>query len=201
MKKYLLTMLIAVVALAAKAQNITVKGTVIEASTNEPLIGATVKVKGTGTGTVTNFDGEYQVTVDKNATLVFSSIGYKTVEQPVNGRTTINVSLVDDTNDLNEVVVIGYGVAKKGDLTSSISAIKGEKLEKLSTGNVMNALQGQVNGVQVTGAGSPGATPRVIIRGVSTINGSDPLYVVDGMPVGTNINFLNQNDIESMQVL
>ena len=194
-------MLIAVVALAAKAQNITVKGTVIEASTNEPLIGATVKVKGTGTGTVTNFDGEYQVTVDKNATLVFSSIGYKTVEQPVNGRTTINVSLVDDTNDLNEVVVIGYGVAKKGDLTSSISAIKGEKLEKLSTGNVMNALQGQVNGVQVTGAGSPGATPRVIIRGVSTINGSDPLYVVDGMPVGTNINFLNQNDIESMQVL
>ena len=194
-------MLIAVVALAAKAQNITVKGTVIEASTNEPLIGATVKVKGTGTGTVTNFDGEYQLSVDKNATLVFSSIGYKTVEQPVNGRTTINVSLADETNDLNEVVVIGYGVAKKGDLTSSISAIKGDKLEKLSTGNVMNALQGQVNGVQVTGAGSPGATPRVIIRGVSTINGSDPLYVVDGMPVGTNINFLNQNDIESMQVL
>ncbi|QVJ80554.1 TonB-linked outer membrane protein, SusC/RagA family [Prevotella sp. khp1] len=201
MKKYLLTMLIAVVALAAKAQNITVKGTVVEASTNEPLIGATVKVKGTGTGTVTNFDGEYQLNVDKNATLVFSSIGYKTVEQAVNGRTTINVSLADETNDLNEVIVIGYGVAKKGDLTSSISAIKGDKLEKLSTGNVMNALQGQVNGVQVTGAGSPGATPRVIIRGVSTINGSDPLYVVDGMPVGTNINFLNQNDIESMQVL
>lgn len=194
-------MLIAVVALAAKAQNITVKGTVVEASTNEPLIGATVKVKGTGTGTVTNFDGEYQLNVDKNATLVFSSIGYKTVEQAVNGRTTINVSLADETNDLNEVIVIGYGVAKKGDLTSSISAIKGDKLEKLSTGNVMNALQGQVNGVQVTGAGSPGATPRVIIRGVSTINGSDPLYVVDGMPVGTNINFLNQNDIESMQVL
>ena len=194
-------MLIAVVALAAKAQNITVKGTVVEASTNEPLIGATVKVKGTGTGTVTNFDGEYQLNVDKNATLVFSSIGYKTVVQAVNGRTTINVSLADETNDLNEVVVIGYGVAKKGDLTSSISAIKGDKLEKLSTGNVMNALQGQVNGVQVTGAGSPGATPRVIIRGVSTINGSDPLYVVDGMPVGTNINFLNQNDIESMQVL
>ena len=106
------------------------------------LIGATVKVKGTGTGTVTNFDGEYQLSVDKNATLVFSSIGYKTVEQPVNGRTTINVSLADETNDLNEVVVIGYGVAKKGDLTSSISAIKGDKLEKLSTGNVMNALQG-----------------------------------------------------------
>ncbi|WP_028902909.1 TonB-dependent receptor [Prevotella sp. P6B4] len=201
MKRYLLTMLIAVVALAAKAQNITVKGTVTETATNEPIIGATVKVKGAGNGTVTDYDGNYQLSVDKNATLVFSYIGYKTVEQAVNGRTTINVILKDETNDLNEVVVIGYGVAKKGDLTSSISAIKGEKLEKLSTGNVMNALQGQVNGVQVTGAGSPGATPRVIIRGVSTINGSDPLYVVDGMPVGTNINFLNQNDIESMQIL
>ena len=194
-------MLIAVVALVAKAQDVTVKGTVISLADNEPMIGATVKVKGTGTGTVTDFDGNYTIKVDKNATLVYSMIGFKSVEQVVGNRTTINVSLEDDTNDLNEIVVIGYGVAKKGDLTSSISAIKGEKLEKLSTGNVMNALQGQVNGVQVTGSGGPGSSPRVIIRGVSTINGSDPLYVVDGMPVGTNINFLNQNDIESMQVL
>ncbi|MBR0181483.1 MAG: TonB-dependent receptor [Prevotella sp.] len=201
MKRYILTMLSLVMVLALQAQTITVKGTVISSADNEPLIGATVKVKGTGTGTVTDFDGNYSLNVDKNATLVYSSIGYTTVEEQVNGRTNINVKLDDETNDLNEVVVIGYGVAKKGDLTSSISAIKGEKLEKLSTGNVMNALQGQVNGVQVTGAGGPGASPRVIIRGVSTINGSDPLYVVDGMPVGTNINFLNQNDIESMQVL
>jgi len=201
MKRYILTMLTLVMTLALQAQNITVKGKVIASADNEPLIGATVKVKGTGTGTVTDFDGNYTINVDKNATLVYSSIGYNTVEEAVNGRNMINVSLDDETNDLNEVVVIGYGVAKKGDLTSSISAIKGEKLEKLSTGNVMNALQGQVNGVQVTGAGGPGASPRVIIRGVSTINGSDPLYVVDGMPVGTNINFLNQNDIESMQVL
>ncbi len=194
-------MLIAVLALAANAQNITVRGTVISSADNEPMIGATVKVKGTGTGTVTDFDGNYTINIDKNATLVFSMIGYETIEETVNGRTSINVKMNETANDLNEVVVIGYGVAKKGDLTSSISAIKGEKLEKLSTGNVMNALQGQVNGVQVTGAGGPGSTPRVIIRGVSTINGSDPLYVVDGMPVGTNINFLNQNDIESMQVL
>ena len=194
-------MLIAVLALAANAQNITVRGTVISSADNEPMIGATVKVKGTGTGTVTDFDGNYTINIDKNATLVFSMIGYETIEEAVNGRTNINVKMNETANDLNEVVVIGYGVAKKGDLTSSISAIKGEKLEKLSTGNVMNALQGQVNGVQVTGAGGPGSTPRVIIRGVSTINGSDPLYVVDGMPVGTNINFLNQNDIESMQVL
>ena len=201
MKRYILTMLIAVLALAANAQNITVRGTVISSADNEPMIGATVKVKGTGTGTVTDFDGNYTINIGKNATLVFSMIGYETIEEAVNGRTNINVKMNETANDLNEVVVIGYGVAKKGDLTSSISAIKGEKLEKLSTGNVMNALQGQVNGVQVTGAGGPGSTPRVIIRGVSTINGSDPLYVVDGMPVGTNINFLNQNDIESMQVL
>ena len=201
MKRYILTILTVMMALAIQAQNVKVKGTVISANDNEPLIGATVKVKGTGTGAVTDIDGNYTITVDRNATLVFSMIGYSTVEEVVNGRNTINVKLNDETNDLNEVVVIGYGVAKKGDLTSSISAIKGEKLEKLSTGNVMNALQGQVNGVQVTGAGGPGSTPRVIIRGVSTINGSDPLYVVDGMPVGTNINFLNQNDIESMQVL
>lgn len=122
-------------------------------------------------------------------------------EVKVGNRSQINFVLKDDANDLNEVVVIGYGQVKKGDLTSSISAIKGDKLEKLSTGNVMNALQGQVNGVQISGAGGPGASPRVIIRGVTTVNGSDPLYVVDGMPVGNNINFLNQNDIESMQVL
>ena len=194
-------MLIAVFAMAVQAQNVTVKGQVISSADNEPLIGATVKIKGTGTGTVTDYDGNYSLSVGKNATLVYSMIGYKTVEQAVNGRTQINVTLDEEMNEMNEIVVIGYGVAKKGDLTSSISAIKGDKLEKLSTGNVMNALQGQVNGVQITSAGGPGASPRVIIRGVSTVNGSDPLYVVDGMPVGTNINFLNQNDIESMQVL
>ena len=128
-------------------------------------------------------------------------VGFKSQQQQVQGRTVINVALQDMASDLEEVVVIGYGAVKKGDLTSSISAVKGEQLEKLSTGNVMNALQGQITGVQIQNAGSPGSSPRVIIRGVSTINGSDPLYVVDGMPVGTNINFLNQNDIESMQVL
>lgn len=201
MKRYILTLLVAIVALASQAQNIVVKGQVISSFDQEPAIGVTVKVKGTASGTVTDFNGNYTIQTDRNATLVFSAIGYKTVEEAVNGRQVINLTMQDEANDLDEVVVIGYGVAKKGDLTSSISAIKGDKLEKLSTGNVMNALQGQVNGVQVTGAGSPGASPRVIIRGVSTVNGSDPLYVVDGMPVGTNINFLNQNDIESMQVL
>ena len=186
--------------LAANAQTVKVKGQVVD-DKNEPVIGAYVKVKGSEKGAVTDIDGNYTIDADKNATLVITYVGMAKQEVKVANRTLVNVIMKDNANDLNEVVVIGYGQVKKSDLTSSISAIKGDKLDKLSTGNVMTALQGQVNGVQVSTAGGPGATPRVIIRGVTTVNGSDPLYVVDGMPVGNNINFLNQNDIESMQVL
>lgn len=199
-KKYIIAAMATSFALNMNAQSVKVTGTVVD-SNNEPVIGAYIKVKGSNRGAVTDLDGHYTIDADKNATLVISYVGMANQEEKVGNRSQINFVLKDDANDLNEVVVIGYGQVKKGDLTSSISAIKGDKLEKLSTGNVMNALQGQVNGVQISGAGDPGASPRVIIRGVTTVNGSDPLYVVDGMPVGTNINFLNQNDIESMQVL
>lgn len=199
-KKYIIAAMATSFALNMNAQSVKVTGTVVD-SNNEPVIGAYIKVKGSSNGAVTDLDGHYTIDADKNATLVISYVGMANQEEKIGNRSQINFVLKDDANDLNEVVVIGYGQVKKGDLTSSISAIKGDKLEKLSTGNVMNALQGQVNGVQISGAGDPGASPRVIIRGVTTVNGSDPLYVVDGMPVGTNINFLNQNDIESMQVL
>ena len=199
-KKYIIAAMATSFALNMNAQSVKVTGNVVD-SNNEPVIGAYIKVKGSNRGAVTDLDGHYTINADKNATLVISYVGMANQEEKVGNRSQINFVLKDDANDLNEVVVIGYGQVKKGDLTSSISAIKGDKLEKLSTGNVMNALQGQVNGVQISGAGGPGASPRVIIRGVTTVNGSDPLYVVDGMPVGTNINFLNQNDIESMQVL
>ena len=199
-KKYIIAAMATSFALNMNAQSVKVTGTVVD-SNNEPVIGAYIKVKGSSKGAVTDLDGHYTIDADKNATLVISYVGMANQEEKIGNRSQINFVLKDDANDLNEVVVIGYGQVKKGDLTSSISAIKGDKLEKLSTGNVMNALQGQVNGVQISGAGGPGASPRVIIRGVTTVNGSDPLYVVDGMPVGTNINFLNQNDIESMQVL
>lgn len=190
------------VSLCGFAQQITVKGIVTSAGDNEPMIGATVQVKGAGTGTITGIDGDYMLAgVNSNAILVFSSIGYETQEVAVNGRTNINVILKEASELLDEVVVIGYGAVKKSDLTSSIATVKGEDVTQTVTGNAMDALQGKVNGVQITSGGGPGATPKVLIRGVTTVNGTDPLYVVDGMPISGNINFLNSNDIASMEVL
>lgn len=188
--------------LGGYAQQGTVKGVVTSATDNELMIGATVQVKGAGSGTITGLNGEYSLmNVPKSAVLVFSSIGFKTQEVPVNGRSVINVSLKEAAELLDEIVVIGYGAVKKSDLTSSISTVKGEQITETTTGNAMDALQGKVNGVQVMSGGGPGTQPKVLIRGVTTVNGSDPLYVVDGMPVGTSINFLNSSDIESMEVL
>lgn len=202
MRRQILITCLLLLAICGYAQQITVSGVVTSNSDKLPLIGATVQVKGTTSGTITGLDGDYMLAnVPSDAVLVFSTIGFETVEVPVNGRTMINLVMKEVTELLDEVVVIGYGAVKKGDLTSSIAAVKGEDLKSLNTGNAMNSLQGKISGVQISSSGSPGATPRVIIRGVSTINGSNPLYVVDGMPVGDNINFLDQNDIESMQVL
>lgn len=202
MKQLLFFCCFALVSLCGFAQQITVKGVVTSASDNQPMIGATIQVKGTGTGTITGLDGDYTLAnVPSNGTLVFSSIGYETQEIAVNGRATINIVLKEATEFLDEVVVIGYGVVKKSDLTSSISTVKGEEITQSVTGNAMDALQGKVNGVQITSGGGPGTTPKVLIRGVTTVNGTDPLYVVDGMPISGNINFLNSNDIQSMEVL
>ena len=202
MKKQILLLCLALISLCGYAQQITVKGVVTSATDQQPLIGTTVQVKGTGTGTITGIDGDYTLpNVDKNAVLVFSSIGFESQEIAVGGRTTINVVLKEAAELLDEVVVIGYGAVKKSDLTSSIATVKGDEITETVTGNAMDALQGKVNGVQVTSGGGPGATPKVLIRGVTTVNGTNPLYVVDGMPVGDNINFLNSNDIASMEVL
>ena len=202
MKQLLFLCCFTLISLCGFAQQITVKGVVTSASDQLPMIGATIQVKGTGTGTITGLDGDYTLTnVPSDATLVFSSIGYETQEIAVNGQATINVVLKEATEFLDEVVVIGYGAVKKSDLTSSISTVKGEEITQSVTGNAMDALQGKINGVQVTSSGGPGATPKVLIRGVTTVNGTDPLYVVDGMPISGNINFLNSNDIQSMEVL
>ena len=140
MKKLVLTIMASMLAIFAVAQNVKVTGRVVSSSDNEPLIGVTVKVPGSSSGSITDLDGNYTINVDKNATIEFTMVGFKSQQQQVQGRTVINVALQDMASDLEEVVVIGYGAVKKGDLTSSISAVKGEQLEKLSTGNVMNAL-------------------------------------------------------------
>lgn len=203
MKKQLILFLLTICLVSNLiAQNkITLNGSVVDES-SEPLIGASVVVKGTATGTITDFDGNYTLSnLDKDATLIFSMVGFESQEAKLKGKSNLNIVLKEDLQLLDEVIVIGYGAVKKSDLTSSISSVKGEELQSLTVGNASDALQGKAAGVQVTSSGGPGAVPRVIIRGVTTINGSDPLYVVDGTPIDGNINFLNQNDIESMEVL
>ena len=162
MKKQFLIVCLLLLSLCSYAQTLTVKGTVTSASDKEPMIGATVQIKGTGNGSITGLDGDYILTnVSSNAVLVFSSIGFDTQEIPVNGKTVINVELKEATELLEEVVVIGYGTVKKSDLTSSISTVKGEEITQTVTGNAMDALQGKVNGVQVASGGGPGTTPKV----------------------------------------
>jgi TonB-linked SusC/RagA family outer membrane protein len=167
----------------------------------EPLLGANVLQKGTTNGSITDLDGKFTIDVPQGSTLVITYIGYITKEVSVGNATTFRINLVEDSKALDEVVVVGYGVVKKSDLTSSISTVKGEEITSLSTGNALYSLQGKATGVQITADGSPDGTPRVIIRGVTSINGSDPLYVVDGVPTGTSISDLNQDDIESIEVL
>ena len=182
-------------------QQITVSGTVTETTTGDSGIGVTVLVEGTSNGTVTDIDGNYTLNnVPSNGTLIFSYIGMTTVEEPVNGRTTINVSLSEDVQALDEVVVIGYGSARKRDLTGSIASINAEEIANRPSTNLLASIQGKVAGVQVVNTGRAGQDPEVRIRGTNSINGYSPLYVVDGL-FSDNINYLNPSDIESMEIL
>ena len=199
------TCLLTVLALGtALAQNITVKGVVTDSATGEGVPFASIQVKGTMTGTATDGDGNYSIDVPKNATLIFSSIGYLNQEVAVEGRSLINVILATDTENLEEAVItIAYGAAKKSSLTGAISNVGAEKLESRPTSSVTSALEGTVTGVQVNNTyGAPGSDPSIIIRGNGTINGSSsPLYIIDGVPFGGNISDLNPADIESLTVL
>ena len=177
-------------------------GGVVSEADGTPVVGANVIEKGTMNGTMTGTDGRWMLTVPNGATLTVSCIGFDSQEITVNGaRTNYQIVLGEDTSFLDEVVVVGYGVVKKSDLTSSISTIRGEDIVDMPSMNAMNSLQGKVNGVQISTAGSPGASPKVIIRGITTTNGTSPLYVVDGAPLSGGIGSLNDNDIESIEVL
>ena len=181
------------------AQEKTVTGVVTD-SFNEPLIGASIVVQGTTNGVITDLDGKYSIKVTPGATLQFSYVGMEKQSIKVGNQSIINVQLKDDSQMLAETVVIGYGSAKKRDLTGSITNIKGNEIANKPVANPLSALQGKVAGVQVINSGRAGEDPEIRVRGTNSINGYKPLYVVDGL-FNDNINFLNPQDIESMEIL
>ena len=182
-------------------QTIKVKGQVVD-QTGEPLIGATVRVKGAQTGVVTDFDGNFSIDAASDATLLVSYVGYKDREIAVRGRAVIEkIELESDSQMLEQVVVVGYGTQKKADLTGSVSIVNADELKRVSNSNISSMLEGKVAGVQITSDGQPGAKPSVRIRGIGSFNNTDPLYVIDGVPMGTGIAEFSPNDIETIQVL
>ncbi|MBN2742568.1 MAG: TonB-dependent receptor [Marinilabiliaceae bacterium] len=184
-----------------QAGNITVKGKVVDES-GESVPGATVLQKGTTNGIITDIDGNFTLSVPSDATLLVTFIGYKNVEFIVDGKTNLgNITLVSDTQELDQVVVVGYGTQKKADLTGSVAIVDAEAMKKVSSSNISTMLQGKASGVQITSDGQPGADPAVRIRGVGSFGDTSPLYVVDGVPMGTTIRDFSPNDIETLQVL
>lgn len=198
-RKILFALLAMFLSLSAFAQKVTVAGQVVD-SMNEPVIGASVMEKGTSNGTITNFDGNFELQVNPGATLTISYIGYKAVE--AKAASSMAVTLQEDTELLDEVVVIGYGTVKRKDVTTAISSVSTKDLDQRPIVSAAQAIQGKAAGVSVIQPnGSPGAEMSIRVRGTTSFNGSnDPLYVVDGVPVD-NIKFLSPNDIEGMQIL
>ena len=199
--KFFLLLLSGLIAWNVSAQNLTVKGTVTDGSNGDPIPYTTVVVKGQTMWTTTDQDGKFELQTPANGILSVESLGYVGVEIPVNGRTSIDIVLEPDLDQLSESVVIGYGVQQKKLLTGATIQVKGDELAKLSTTSALGALQSQTPGVSITqNSGQPGRGYKVNIRGIGTIGDSEPLYVIDGV-AGGDINALNPNDIESIDVL
>lgn len=199
LKDLLLTACLLIAAVPAFAQTKTVTGTVTD-MLGDPLIGASVLVQGTSNGVITDIDGKYSIQVTPENTLEFSYVGMVKQAIKVGNQSVIDVQLKDDSNMLAETVVIGYGSAKKRDLTGSITNIKGDEIANMPSTNPLSSLQGKVAGVQIVNNGRAGDDPEIRIRGTNSINGYKPLYIVDGL-FNDNINFLNPEDIESMEIL
>lgn len=186
--------------LHAQQQAKTVTGTVTDVS-GEPIIGANIRIKGTTTGTITDIDGNFSIKAEPQSVIEVSYIGYLTQETVINNQKSIRFLLKEDTKTLDEVVVIGYGVQKKADLTGSVANINTEKLNTQSNANIGQALQGKLAGVDIVSqGGAPGSGTRIMVRGIGTLNNASPLYIVDGMYMNS-IDHINPNDIASIDVL
>lgn len=203
MKKriYVLSLMV-MLALATWAQSITVQGVVLAQDEPDPVIGANVMIKGSTTGTITDFDGNFELQANVGDVLQVSFMGYKPMEVKVAGTGSLTVTLVPDNVQLQEVVAIGYGTMKKSDLTGAVTSVSADQLLKAPVAGIDQALQGRAAGVTVTtGSGQPGESATIRIRGIgSAIGGNDPLYVVDGV-ITSDIKFLSTNDIKSMEIL
>ncbi len=196
-------LLIAVLVLAstalALAQTMKVQGTVIDKGFDEPIMGATVVEVGTTNGTVTDLDGNFELTVQEGATLQFSFVGYSTQQHPAAEQ--MHIELSEDAELMEEVVVTGYTTQRKADLTGSVAVVSMGEMKKMNENNPMKAMQGRVPGVNISADGSPSGAATVRIRGIGTLNDNDPLYIIDGVPTKAGMHELNGNDIESIQVL
>lgn len=183
------------------AQERTVRGTVVGNDDQSPIPGVNVRVKGTARGTISNYDGQYEIAAREDEVLVFSYIGLATKEVTVGSSDVIDVTMAIDIKQMEEVVVVGYQTQRRADLTGSVAVADLNEIEDFPPGNVMKNLQGRLPGVYVTTNGHPGSPATIRIRGIGTLNNNDPLYVIDGVPTKKGMHELNPNDIESLQVL
>ncbi|MGN0209666.1 MAG: SusC/RagA family TonB-linked outer membrane protein, partial [Muribaculaceae bacterium] len=200
MKHYLLSALILLMAaITAQAQNITVNGTVLSATDDEPLIGASVVPASSNQGVTTDYDGNFTISIASGEKLTISYIGFQTITvQATDGMT---VRLKEDALLLNEVVAVGYSTQRKVDVTGAITAVDVNEISKQNENNPIKALQGRVPGMNISAEGSPSGAATVRIRGIGTLNNNDPLYIIDGVPTKSGMHELNPNDIESIQIL
>lgn len=200
MKKILLFALFVLMCTFLQAQSLTVHGKVVSKTDGEPIIGATViEANRTDNGTITDLNGEFMLSVTQGTELTISYIGFKTVN--VKGKASLNISLEEESEMLQEIVVTGYTTQRKADLTGSISVVNMDEIAKQNENNPMKALQGRVPGMNITADGNPSGNTTIRIRGIGTLNNNDPLYIIDGVPTKSGMHELNGNDIESIQVL
>lgn len=203
MKLNLMAFLMLLLGSVTAIGQVDISGTILDADTNEPLIGVNILEKGTSNGTITDIDGAFSLSVTNKASILeLSYLGYSSLEVPVEGRTVFELTMSLNASELDEIVVIGYGTQKKKVVTGAITKVTADNLEDMPILRIEDALQGRTSGVRITSnSGQPGEGASVRVRGTTAIGASEPLYVVDGVPIGGGIDFLNQDDIESIEVL